>query len=142
MERSPSPRLKRGIQFFHPGRSEITIANIIEDTHATAINMERSPAPCLKRGIEEVEDGNLTPPELVKRLKTEHAQENGNIVDGKTMTVKPRGILRPHNSNYVASEVPPTPRDLLNIEEISEETQLTKRKSVHWVPDVDNDQTL
>jgi hypothetical protein len=142
MERSPSPPLKRGIQFFHPGRSEIAIANIIEDTHATAINMERSPAPCLKRGIEEVEDGNLTPPELVKRLKTEHAQENGNIVDGKTMTVKPRGILRPHNSNYVASEVPPTPRDLLNIEEISEETQLTKRKSVHWVPDVDNDQTL
>jgi hypothetical protein len=142
MERSPSPRLKRGIQFFSPGRSEVIIKNMIEDTHTTAINMERSPSPCLKRGIEEVEDGNLTPPELVKRFKTEHAQENGNTADDKTMTVKPQSILRPYNSSYVTSEVPPTPLDLLNIQEISEETQLTKRKSVHWVPDVDNDQTL
>jgi hypothetical protein len=141
MERSPSPRLKRGIQFFHPRRSEITIANVIEDINTTAINMGRSPSPCLKRGIEEVEDGNLTPPELVKRSKTEHVQENGNIADDKAITVKPRSILR-HNSNYVASEVPPTPLDRLNIQENSEETPPTNRKSVHWDPNVDNDQTL
>jgi hypothetical protein len=141
MERSPSPRLKRGIQFFHPRRSEITIANVIEDINTTATNMERSPSPCLKRGIEEVEEGNLTPPKLVKRSKTEHAQENGNIADDKAITVKPRSILR-HNSNYVASEVPPTPLDRLNIQENSEETPPTNRKSVHWDLNVDNDQTL
>jgi hypothetical protein len=104
MERSPSPRLKRGVQFFHPGRSEIIIKNIIEDTHTTAINMERSPSPGFKRGIEEVEDGNLTPPELLKRFKTEHAQENGNIIE-RSPSHSPKEVLEKLKLPLLATEI-------------------------------------
>jgi hypothetical protein len=88
IERPPSPRLKRGVQFSHPRRSEGIIKNIIEDTHTTAINIERSPSP----SIEEFEDGNLEPPKLVKHFEPDHAQENGNIMETSPSHSLKRGI--------------------------------------------------